>query len=123
MRVFLLVLLIALTPLRSWAADAMAIQMGLHSTAQEAGPAQALPQVHPDDCMHGQVTTNVADDAATDTAGHCATCASCQACFTVALISPIHIAVPQALHHALSTPAPAFFTSAERVLGQKPPIS
>jgi hypothetical protein len=116
MRVFLLVLLIALTPLRSWAADAMAIQMGVQSTAQETGPAQALPQVHPDDCMESQQASSGASD-------HCATCAACQTCFTVALVSSAHrITAQPALHH-LPTWASAFFTSAEPALGQKPPIS
>jgi hypothetical protein len=120
MRVFLLVLLIALTPVRSWAADAMAIQMGMQSTAQISSQQAAMepPQMHPDDCMHGQETTKVAGIA-----DHCATCASCQACFTIALVSPAHAVTSKPFIHHLPVWTTAFFTSAERMLGQKPPIS
>jgi len=115
MRVFLLVLLIALTPLRSWAADTMAIQM-----ASPAGT-HAAASTHPDDCMHGLEITDAHDTD--EAAGHCANCPSCQACFTVALIAPAISGLPQQVQHPLRAPATALFTSAERLLGQKPPIS
>ena len=115
MRVFFLVLLIALTPLRSWAADAMAIQMATPAATHAAASA------HPDDCMHALEVTDAHE--VDDDTGHCANCPSCQACFTVALISPAIAGLPQRMQQPLRAPATAFFTSAERLLGQKPPIS
>lgn len=131
-RMFLVILLIALTPLRSWAGDAMAVRMA------GSGPVELAMQAAPehDDCPGHHDTaasasaqtlpdpgaTAKADDL--DTAqDHCGTCASCQACCTVALVAVPPVALASVPHYSLPPAGVTAFTSAEVALGQKPPIS
>jgi Tfp pilus assembly protein PilX len=120
-RVLLLLILIALLPLRAWAGDAMAIQMAAQAAhhsrlavAAKAPLAHAL-------CHEAQAEptaphTSPAQD-------HCETCASCQACFTVAITVPAMLSATQPLLHGLPHAGSAQFTSAILALGHKPPIS
>ena len=143
MRHWLLVLLIALTPLRGWATDVMAVAVATpeqhravvqgHSAstlfAAAAGPTDRVragtPHAdcigHPDD---GAVTPGDADSPQDgDSAAHCAPCSAYQLCSSAALVVLIGIAplipafqvVPVALRTA--------FTSVEPARGFKPPIS
>lgn len=92
---WLLVLMIALLPLRGWVGEAMAGQMLQQRLAEmaHATPAAATPSTH-DDCLgHGQTAGADAPvlagepqtkDNASFHAG-CLTCASCQVCSAVAL--------------------------------------
>lgn len=121
MRYVVFAILIALLPLRSWAGDAMAIQMA----AQTIPATAASPNSEHADCMEHAA---MADDGAThDKAptadGHCNTCAACQACSAVALVFPDTAVALAALHHSVPQWTAVRFTSADRALGQKPPIS
>ena len=131
MRLFVILLLVALTAVRSFAGDVMAIQM--------SAPAQVLAAValsphencmgmqshgdshgHDDARSHAHTATPDDTQLAKD---HCANCASCQACFTVALSTPslqLTFQTPSRIHPNATMTA---FTSAVLALGQKPPIS
>ena len=128
MRLFVILLLVALTAVRSWAGDVMAINM-----ATQSHPTVAVHDTAHDDCpgshmqhaaAHGNPAVTPKSDA-TDTAAadHCAQCASCQVCFTVALVTPVPMADAQPPHHATPHTFVPAFTSAVPALGQKPPIS
>jgi hypothetical protein len=137
MRKWLLVLMIALLPLRAWVGEAMAGEMmsrhAAMATAVQAQPSAAVlaaplvPSAH--DCAgHGQATPPAAE-AAADTLptlaldGDCPTCASCQACSAVALA--FAEAAPGATPFGSALPATREqrFASAEPVPAVKPPIS
>ena len=105
MRLILTLLLILLLPLRSWAGDAMAIQM--------AAPPIAASHI---DCA-GHT------DTAVEAAPHCNTCASCQVCFNLAIVPPVVQLHTETLRFSAPTPVRVRFASADIALGQKPPIS
>jgi hypothetical protein len=134
---FLLVLLIALLPMRGWAAEAMATDMALHAAAQNHPTASGNA---------GTATDTLAADASAPCAGHeapatrdhhlthakaageaghadCETCAGCQTCHSPALAPSINPSSRPP--HAGPPPAgvPASFTSAAPAPGFKPPIS
>ena len=144
MRHWLLVLLIALTPLRGWAVDVMAVAVAgfpaqhmaamqgrvastSFTAAAEQTERQGAGTPHAD-CMghsdHDAVTPGDAESPQDDdAAAHCDTCSACQLCSSAALVVLIGIAplipafqgVPVALRTA--------FTSVEPARGFKPPIS
>ncbi len=135
MRLLFVILLIALVPLRSWAGDAMAIRMAHgvvdsgHSTVARAASTASMH----DDCAGGHhgapasqatalasAAVTAAADAAQD---HCTNCASCQACFTVALMGLPSVVAPLIPHNSPPHTGLKSFTSADVVLGHKPPIS
>ncbi|PQA78562.1 hypothetical protein [Rhodoferax sp. TS-BS-61-7] len=120
-RLVLLLILIALVPLRAWAGDAMAIQMAAQTRAADMVAAASPPPAH-SNCHEMQAEPATAPQTS-HTADPCATCASCQACFTVALVVPALQSATQALPHGLPRAASAQFTSAVLALGHKPPIS
>ena len=143
MRYFVMVLMMILLPLRSWAGDVMATQMAsaavnssfatqkiatnidktsatselslFKSSDRHAAAAHAMP-----DCA-----SHAPDQAPDTTASHaaCDTCQACQACHTVALAC--NTAVVSRVFASPRTPLAlaAHFTSATAALGQKPPIS
>jgi hypothetical protein len=137
MRLFVLVFMITLLPLRGWAADGMATQMASTAITIESGAArahetratavfdhknqavktaQAMPDCHEQTTGHAEADPNASNDP-------CGTCQACQACHTVALSpSPLDVTIsftsPQ-----LRAPYAAAYTSAAAALGQKPPIS
>lgn len=90
-------------------------------TSQPAEPMAHSAAMAPD-CA-GHASGPASEPMSQETAGHCESCAACQACNTVAL-SPLvtrtaSLSIPPALPHS---PA-AHFASALAALGQKPPIS
>lgn len=117
-RLLLIVVLLVMVPLRTWAGDAMAIQMAALSQASSTAsapapchdaPAAASPATH-DHRSHAPCTT-------TGT-----TCAACQACASVALLAPAALAEGPALPHALPRAGNARYTSVTVALSHKPPI-
>jgi ABC-type nickel/cobalt efflux system permease component RcnA len=127
MRLFVILLLVALTAVRSWAGDVMAIQMAMAAPTSVVATGSAH-----EDCMGAHTHDHDHEDAHVHTAtpddtqqaqDHCDNCASCQACFTVALSTPslqLTFQAPSHIHPYASVTA---FTSAVPALGQKPPIS
>ncbi|MDZ7920901.1 hypothetical protein [Rhodoferax sp.] len=120
-RLVLLLILIALVPLRAWSGDAMAIQMAAQTQATGAGAAASDPAAHTN--CHEMQAESAPTPQTHKAPDSCATCASCQACFTVAVVMPAMQAATQALPHGLPHAASAEFTSAILALGHKPPIS
>jgi hypothetical protein len=122
MRRWLLLLLVALLPLRGWTGEAMAAQMQAQHQAQPA--TAAAPHAAANDCggHHDQAQA----EAATGPQGaqaHGAICAACQACSTMALAftRPRLPAAPYSA--APPVPMAETFASAEPASADKPPIS
>ena len=120
-RIFVILLFIALLPLRAWAGDAMAVEMALMDKAVQATHGDCHEHSAP--TQLSQATQPSPNTPAMDAMDNCNHCAACQACFTVAL----EPAATQALLMAGSAAVPALtlhpYASAELVQGQKPPIS
>ena len=140
MRRLLLVLMLVLLPLRGWVGDAMATQMAAPALVQQtAGAGVAGIHTHNADTpTHPHSGLSQADTAttATDCAGHtgsgssspadaldCQSCVACQACHTVALAVPVHIDTELSKAPGEPLSVVSRFTSADRALGLKPPIS
>lgn len=148
MRFLLLVLMIALLPLRGWMGDAMATDMAasqgrahqiaaktMASHAHSAGesdhfhhemtaPETTQAGAQPDTPSASASNPDCLDHAADASAhGQCGSCPACQACHTVALSSAG--LTPRPVFHPFTLPASAAaqFASAEAALSQKPPIS
>jgi hypothetical protein len=113
MRRIVLVLMIALLPLRMWAAEDMAARMAVQPPAAAAAMDAAMPA----DCpmLHAQAD----DGSPSQQAGHCMACQLCAA--TAAPSTPVVSRGP-----APGAPPPilaARFTSADVRHMHKPPIS
>gem|GEM_PF-860260 len=134
MRRWLLVLLVALLPLRSGAGDAMGT--GMATDAMK--PAVAGHLIIPNSIANYQESTGASgqfssenstqqqgDCPSTALAGHphCQSCASCLACNTVALTVTVTLAPPPAVAAAVPMAQPLAFDSAIPHPGLKPPIS
>ena len=118
---WLLLVMIALLPLRGWVGEAMAGQMLQQQLAGvEAVATQATQAAAHEDCM-GHATP--ADDSTAASPTDCPSCASCQVCSSVALAFNATALQPI----AFSPPAPTTFVhrfaSAEPAPALKPPIS
>jgi len=133
MRRWLLVLLVALLPLRGWAAEAMADQMlaqqlgAMESIAAQHHSTRAEGKNHQDhgeamaDC-HGQAAAAEPQEPLAG-ADLCASCLQCQVCSSVALQpATVCLAVFAALPQAPDAGA-VRFASAPTALALKPPIA
>ena len=116
MRHWLLIALIALLPLRSWAADAMAARMLVQPVAAAGHGAAAMPVECPG---HAAASKEGAPTGTVDSAA----CGQCELCSTVAprLAAPMAL-VPQ-LPHARPLTADRTFASAWPLRLLRPPIS
>ena len=142
MRRLLLILMIALLPLRGLAGDAMATGMAAGQMAQlqqthvatESIAAHAHAASEKADFDH-ETAAPGADLAVADCSGHgaegthnagdahCDTCSACQACHTVALANSAPALQSTFQAFALPHSAADQFASADAALRQKPPIS
>ncbi|MGH6625431.1 MAG: hypothetical protein ACRECD_02620 [Burkholderiaceae bacterium] len=136
MRRILLVLIIALLPLRAWVGDVMAMEMtalplgamqtiaaGDAQTRAKPGFEQEATAGSSHDCPgHSASADDPAagsQDVSIDT--HCGSCTSCQACHSTAFVNPP--ALSPAIHspHVLPIPGSVHFASADPLAGLKPP--
>ena len=117
MRIWLLVILIALLPLRSWAGDAMAGQLLAQQLAAATQAEAAAPMA---DCP-GHAAMDAAD-AGTD-AGASACCEQCQLCSSVSPRLAVGVALEPPLTHARPIAAQPRFASASSLRLLRPPIS
>jgi hypothetical protein len=128
MRRLILILMIALLPLRTWAGDIMAIQMltpaGFAQSAavvDTPGPSHEMQKAEADCPGHSAQALDAAKKQSSPS--HCSACVTCQICHSVAAT----VSAPELIAHAPFVQVPAFdtprFTSAEPALSQKPPIS
>jgi hypothetical protein len=117
---WLLLLMIALLPLRSWVGDAMAGDMMVQHLAATAQTAQAAH-----DCPGHAAASDAQTPPAHETAlpADCANCASCQVCSSVALALPVHRLPALPFLQPRPTGPAAVHASAERIQAFKPPIS
>ena len=129
MRVLIIVLLLALTPLRAWAADSMAVQMATQglgpSDAQASAVRAAEPVVHCSGMAehHAETSPEAEEENKSFEGGPCHNCAACQMCATVALIAPPTAGVAGLQVHRLPWASVPSFSSAVLAPSQKPPIS
>ncbi|MDZ7890542.1 MAG: hypothetical protein U5L73_02145 [Rhodoferax sp.] len=133
MRVVLLILLIALAPLRGMANELMATRMAAALTASMATNAhQGTPAAAPVGGHHCDDMATAAEAASTHPANApatmashdgCENCALCQMCAATALPADLQVALP-VFGPQMPVPAQADrFASAAAALAQKPPIS
>ncbi|MBI2768152.1 MAG: hypothetical protein HYX47_00885 [Burkholderiales bacterium] len=123
MRHLILVLMIALLPVRGWVGEAMAGQMlaqqlsAIKTIAAHAQPERSAGHFSPEDSMKSMA----------DCPGHSqpaqGTCSGCQMCSLLALDAAVPTVLPVAPAHPLPVALPAAFASAEPAPGFKPPIS
>ena len=131
MRLLLLILMMALLPLRGLAGDVMAIGMAAHLPSDRAEVVMAMPVTGLEvaaashaDCMgRADATPEQGPLPATGSSGHCTTCPSCQVCFSAAL--PVLPAVWSTAPLPSSVPkiGDSTFFSAVSAPSLKPPIS
>jgi len=144
MRMMLIIVMMALAPLRAWAGDAMAIGMAAAQVAVTA-PATSQPALvaaaaarssgqvdtdisaHADCAGHGAIEVAAVQDsdASQDDAAsiHCPTCSFCQVCSSPGLATTGSLTGTIRFVHAVPLTGGTHFTSAERAPGFKPPIS
>ena len=123
MRHILLILMIALLPLRGWASESMAVSMAVQQLVvaqkQVAGKAGM-----PADCPF---LVEVSEKSTTDTNGDaisplCKGCTTCQLCMALVTGYPSVFGIAAHLPHATQLVTSVSFTSAVRAPGFKPPI-
>ena len=130
MRHLLLVLMIALLPVRGWAVDVMALSMAAgHLNAIENVTAEAIDTRATGQFESEKQATMPADCPmqmqATDSAGTvgCHGCNTCQLCMAVVTGYPMTPVGAASLPQATPAIGSISFSSAERAPGFKPPIS
>ena len=124
MRHYLIILMIALLPLRIWAGDVMSVSMSaqaLTAASVEIVAPQASGGM--EDCAGHPDSVGEAAKAGAADDGHCKTCVSCQICHSVALVSMDVLASGPPHANRLKSPSAAIFVSATLADSVKPPIS
>ena len=149
-RFLLILFMLALLPLRGWAAEVMATEMASSQVVRVNSPtglaaksmANKLSMSRATDTLAVQKSTfeilqtktpemhdcegHAAADSAASTDAHadaCATCQACQACHSLALSVAVFSLNPTFASRTLPRSAAIPFSSATTALGQKPPIS
>jgi hypothetical protein len=132
MRTLFLALMIALLPLRGWVGDVMALELDTapakahHYVSVAAQTAlQEGSEVHTVAGHHGHAMPVASNEDACDDQLHGAEghCTLCQICHSVALAPVLPLLPAAVLPLAAPAAAQPLYTSAERALGDKPPIS
>lgn len=119
-----LVLLIALLPLRGWAADSMATRMAAPGSPTMDWTA-AHHAVAADPSAESAPCAGHDAPAVSEAGGHadCDTCAACLTCHAPALAPAVGAAAGSEPAHVRPPAQPAAFVSAAPHRGLKPPIS
>lgn len=117
---WLLLVMIALLPLRGWVGSAMAGEMLEQRVAAVAAQGQQQPD---HDCMGHGASAPVPADEPTAMGADCPTCASCQVCSAVALAFAVQ--PPESSRYSQPPPdsPDRAHRSADRAQAFKPPIS
>ena len=135
MRHLLIILLIAVLPVRGWASEQMAVSMAAQQLVVAAiEPVAAtgnpvLGQASKDAITAATATTaTTVISATTDVAGEpisplCKGCTTCQLCMALVTGYPPILRIASQLPPATHLSSNVSFTSAERAPGFKPPIS
>lgn len=133
MRVLFLALMIALLPLRGWVGDVMAVELAQpspaaahHAPAPDHGAHAPCHEGH-GEAAHAHAPAVDATQAASSdgehAAGDCGSCTVCQICHSAALAAVLPQLPAAVLAAALPASRQPLYASAERALGDKPPIS
>ena len=125
MRRLFLILMIALLPLRGWAAALMSVDMPLQSspaTHQVVHGADRVAQVKTDCPDHAAMLASP-DAKDTGVNSHCSTCIACQICHSVALTGVPQIEFAPAIAASPKPPGGIRFDSAQLANRVKPPIA
>jgi hypothetical protein len=125
MRTLFLALMIALLPLRGWVGDVMAVELAQQSMAGAHQAMSAMADCHEGHAGHAPMA-QAAPQAQPDgehTTADCSTCTVCQICHSVALASVLPQLPGTTLPMAAPRASQPQYASAERVQGDKPPIS
>ena len=126
MRVFFLIMLIALAPLRGMANELMATRMAT-TLAMSVSAAAAVGEMHASGhpCEEMAQAPHHAAEPASTVASHdgCENCSLCQLCASAALPAELRVALP-VFGPQMQVPAHSDrFASALTALAEKPPIS
>ena len=127
MRRCILILMIALLPLRVWAGGAMVVGMAAQQLVANANGFIAAAAPQSDCAVHSHAAAAAVNDqeeaqgAPAD--AQCSTCTSCQVCSSTALLVQTGAHAGNALSHSVPVIVGAAFTSAAPAPGLKPPIS
>jgi mono/diheme cytochrome c family protein len=118
MRTLVLILMIALLPMRMWAAEGMAVRMAADQAASAAGV--AATESMPEDCpMMAKAKAEAGSDGAPEAVTHCMACHLCAASACLPEVAfeqgPAPTGPPVA--------SGLFFASAELARDLRPPIS
>lgn len=129
MRHWLLIIMIALLPLRDWAGDAMALSMWAtpdsHPAAAPCHDA-ATPMVSvamDGDSHHATESETMAHGSDTSNGAQHATCNACDVCNGPAMTQALHSTSATPRVHAHVAPTSERFTSVLPPRGSKPPIT
>ncbi len=140
MRHLILILMIALLPLRSWSSDVMSIGMAARqlqladngasesASSVDVSAAQVATQTESQmamsaDCPFGTISQQLSADGNTKFSPFCKGCSTCHLCMALACgtgLSPVQTNAPPEEPRALLRHG---FASADRALQLKPPIS
>lgn len=124
----LLILMMVLLPLRAWVGDAMAINMAAQQVqVVQVVQATAPPSTEamPDDCpMKAGGDSDLSADGvqAAGTATTC-NCDTCDLCLALASLTFVNLGAASFIPHAPPPTSGTRFSSAERGINLKPPIS
>jgi hypothetical protein len=120
MRRFVLILMIALLPLRGWMGEAMATDMAaMNLKATQATNGLAAINLNIDKSMSDCDMHKTAKLEHTQTKP---TCTHCQACHATGLVSTVQMPVFDHVQYAPPLAPASRFVSASIALSQKPPI-
>jgi hypothetical protein len=124
---WLLLLMIALLPLRGWVGEAMAAEMSAQQVqANRAAAVVSQVQAPLHHAAHDDCIEHASDPRAGPAAAEssdCPACAMCQACSAMALVSFVEKCGAAAPRQQRPTSVEARFASADEARGFKPPIS
>jgi hypothetical protein len=131
MRIWLLVLMIALLPVRGWMGNAMAVDMASQAVAKAqktdsaASEAMETEASMPADCpMHAQFADTAAPAIDAEAGGvHCNACDTCELCLALATSTWSDAATLAFAPHAAPLATGYGFSSADSFSSFKPPIS
>ena len=124
----IVILLIALLPLRGWSATGMAVQMALMESAAMASSMESSQEAMPADCPMMQMASSAdgdpshSSDKSMDVKGH-QSCQTCQLCMGMAVLDYLSAKFTEPAPFEPTLARADRFSSAELFEDSKPPIS
>lgn len=124
MRHAILILMIALLPLRGWASESMVVSMAVQQLVAANGEITKKAEM-PADCPFANPTAAKSQNGTSSepVSPLCKGCTTCQLCMALVTGYAPMLAIAAHFHHAKLLSNGMSFTSAERAPRFKPPIS